>query len=58
MVKAMSAANLTQLRRDIARLAIQYHHWRVAGFPNDHPYHLHVAIVEADLRALQEAEHK
>lgn len=54
----MSAANLTQLRRDIARLAIQYHHWRVAGFPNDHPYHLHVAIVEADLRALQEAEHK
>lgn len=48
----MTAAATTKVRVEASRLAVQYHHWRLAGFPADHPYHLQLLLFE---QALQEA---
>lgn len=51
-----SQAELTELRRLVARLAIEYHHWRVAGFPDDHAYYLQVALFDLHLAELSRPE--
>jgi hypothetical protein len=48
-----TTAQLTELKQAAAQLAIQYHHWRVAGFPTEHPYYLSVELFEALLSNLR-----
>lgn len=47
-----TAQQLTELRQAAAQLAIQYHHWRAAGFPTDHKYYMQVELFEALLSNL------
>lgn len=35
-----------ELKKLLSKVASSYYHWRVAGFPEDHPYHLHVAAYD------------
>lgn len=35
-----------------AKMAIAYYHWRTAGFPDDHEYHLYVALFDNAVNTL------
>lgn len=47
-----TTAQLTELKQAVAQLAIHYYHWRVEGFPTEHPYYLSVELFEALLSNL------
>lgn len=48
-----TAQQLTELKQAAAQLAIQYHHWRVEGFPVEHKYYLQVELFEMLLSNLR-----
>lgn len=43
----MTVEQKTELKRLLAKVAISYYHWRDLGFPEDHIYHMHVALYDS-----------
>lgn len=51
------AQQKTQLRLTLAKLCVAYYHWREDGaFPDDHEYHMWVALFDQQLAELGREE--
>lgn len=48
----VNAEQKTELKKLLAKVAISYYHWRAEGFPEDHIYHMHVALYDAYVSGL------